>query len=359
MLLIDCYNLLHTPMPQPLAGLDEARLVALLAADRGKAACIVCDGVEKPHAPASLSVEGVELVYAGAGRSADDVIIEMIDADSAPRQLVVVSNDRQIQRAATRRRAKAMTCERFIGTLAKRASRHDRPTRQSTSAKPTPSGDTNYWLQQFGFTPNQKPAQPNACGLASPPTILWQRLPAAPSGTGLDTAQLISAPTGHDLRGVALFVHNHQPVRLDYHIHCDTDWHTQHAAVRGYIGPQPIDLAITRLKHRWSLNNTPLPQLDHCSDLDLAFTPATNLIALRRLSLSSTTPRGTSLAAWLQWPSLELTPLEQRYRRVGEAYRYDVPSLNYTATLRVNAAGFVTHYADQWEAIAFCREERQ
>lgn len=145
MLLIDCYNLLHTTMPEPLAGLDEARLVELVAAGPWQRAMIVCDGVPKPHAPVSLSQGEVELVYAGSTRSADDVIRDAIDCDSAPRRLIVVSNDRQIQKAAVRRRAQALSCEAFIGLLARLAV--STPAPRST---PLPT-DADYWLREFGI----------------------------------------------------------------------------------------------------------------------------------------------------------------------------------------------------------------
>lgn len=151
MLIVDCYNLLHTAMPEPLAGLDEAGLVRLIAAGRYGGATIVCDGTPKPHAPQSLSVEGVELVYAGPGRSADDVIIAMIDQASAPRRVSVVTNDHAIRRAAARRRARPVTCQAFIGQLSRLAMRRASsppPAADKTHRLPT---STDYWLEEFGL----------------------------------------------------------------------------------------------------------------------------------------------------------------------------------------------------------------
>ena len=41
----------------------------------------------------------------------------------------------------------------------------------------------------------------------------------------------------------------------------------------------------------WKLNDVPVPELAHCVDLDLGFTPATNLMQLRRLQPDSTARR--------------------------------------------------------------------
>jgi hypothetical protein len=50
-------------------------------------------------------------------------------------------------------------------------------------------------------------------------------------------------------------------------------------------------------------------------------------------------------AAWLRFPSFQLEPLEQLYRRTGETtYRYESAGGRFTADLEVNEAGLVTHY---------------
>jgi predicted RNA-binding protein with PIN domain len=149
-LLIDGYNLLHTTMPSHLAGLDEAGLCGLLARSRWRGgAVVVCDGMPKPGLAAVSPVASVELVYSGVGRSADEHIIALIEAHSAPRRLAVVSNDREIQKAARRRRCRVLTCERMIGELAILAA--------ASGSRPPEGGiggGTDYWLRQFGLDGN-------------------------------------------------------------------------------------------------------------------------------------------------------------------------------------------------------------
>lgn len=149
-LLIDCYNVLHTTMPSSLAGLDEAGLCRAL--DRsgfaGDRIAVVCDGRVKPQGPEVSPVAGIELIYSGTGRTADQVIIDLIDRDTAPRRLIVVSSDREIQKAARRRRAKVLSSSQFIGVLARPGSEADR------SARPTVSlgaDQVEAWLEEFGL----------------------------------------------------------------------------------------------------------------------------------------------------------------------------------------------------------------
>lgn len=149
-LVIDTYNLLHATMPPSLAGLDEMGLCRLLARSEfaGQRMVMVCDGRPKPHAPAG-TFDGVEVVYSGSDRTADDVIMELIERDTAPRRLVVVSSDRAIQAAARRRRAYAFSADAFIRLLM-----HSRPTTSSAPARPTEpltEEQVEHWLREFGI----------------------------------------------------------------------------------------------------------------------------------------------------------------------------------------------------------------
>src|SRR6185295_168660 len=83
--------------------------------------------------------------------------------------------------------------------------------------------------------------------------------------------------------------------------------------------------------------------------LDLNFSPATNLLPIRRLNLDIG-QQAEVKAAWLRFPSFELQPLSQVYERLGAfKYRYSSNGGQFTAELTVNHAGFVTNYPQLWE----------
>jgi len=154
-LFIDCYNLLHAPMPPSLAGLDEDALCRVLASSpwAGDRMVVVCDGMAKPGVPSS-PVASVELIYSGTQRSADDVIIDMVDANSAPRRVYVVTNDREIQKAVKRRRAQVISTGAFIRALAASrpaSAKIDSVTRHRPAL---PEGEVNQWLKEFGIDAN-------------------------------------------------------------------------------------------------------------------------------------------------------------------------------------------------------------
>ena len=111
---------------------------------------------------------------------------------------------------------------------------------------------------------------------------------------------------------------------------------------------QDLALRLTCDKGQWTLNGVPQPHLHGCEDVDFAFTPATNLMPLRRLPDIG---RMTVRAAWLRSPDLPLEPLDQTYTRArGGLVHYTAAQTGYQTQLKVNEHGFVTLYPDLWEA---------
>jgi len=178
--------------------------------------------------------------------------------------------------------------------------------------------------------------------------ILWQRLDLP----GHEAAQLVETDAGHRLAGTAVFVHDAQPCRLDYVVTCDVRWRTVAARVSGWVGGTGVDVAIAvDPQGRWWLNERECAVVAGCFDVDLNFSPSTNLLPIRRLSL----PIGEAAdvrAAWLRFPSFALEPFDQTYRRRGPAaYRYE-SATGFSADLDVDDVGFVLRYGDVWRAEA-------
>jgi uncharacterized protein len=177
-------------------------------------------------------------------------------------------------------------------------------------------------------------------------SILWRRLDVP----GHDACALRRVASGWRLDGTALFALDAHPCHLTYEVECDVDWCARSALVHGWIGGRYIDIAIlSRPGKQWELGGTEQVAVAGCIDVDLSFTPATNLFAIRRLALD-VGENALAPAAWLRFPELQLERLEQRYERVTEdTYDYRAPSVDYAETLRVSTTGFVTHYPALWE----------
>jgi hypothetical protein len=180
-------------------------------------------------------------------------------------------------------------------------------------------------------------------------SILWRRL----DRPGHESARLSPRGDGWEMAGAAVFAHEGVAVRLDYVIECDARWRTTSARVLGWVGAKPVRLELAAdPAAKWQLNGVPCPAVAGCLDLDLGFSPSTNLLPIRRLAL----PVGGAAAvraAWLGFPSLRLEPLDQRYERLGPTtYRYESRGGDFRRDLEVNREGWVTGYPGFWEAEA-------
>ena len=176
------------------------------------------------------------------------------------------------------------------------------------------------------------------------PGILWRTL----SAPGHETAKIYGDESeGWTIDGASIFLHEGEPVRLDYLIECDADWNTTFATVDGWVGDEIVEVEITVDDGAWTMNGERIPGLDGCTDIDLNFSPVTNTLPIRRLNLKVGETRSVK-AAWLRFPSFQLELLEQTYTRIDEStVRYETVT-GFAATLTVNEDGLVTNYPDGW-----------
>lgn len=182
--------------------------------------------------------------------------------------------------------------------------------------------------------------------MSPPHNILWRWM----DRPGHEAARLERAGGEWHLRGTSVLVHEGQPCRLDYRVVCDAEWRTRGTSVSGWIGADRVTAEIMAAAGRWTLNGEQVPEVAGAIDVDLNFSPSTNLLPIRRLKLA-VGEEARVLAAWLRFPGFELEPLEQVYRRTGErTYRYSSADGTFVRDLEVDAVGFVTRYPGFWEA---------
>ena len=180
-------------------------------------------------------------------------------------------------------------------------------------------------------------------------SILWRSV----YFPGHEACQLFPLNSHWHLTGTAVFSHQQQPCRLDYLIVCDSSWNTRSGTVAGRLGNTAVIVELTvDVDHRWRLNGAARPEAAGCIDLDLNFSPSTNLLPIRRLGLAIGQAAEVR-AAWLRFPAFELEPLPQLYRRLDEStYHYESGGGQFVADLQVNPAGFITNYPGIWQAEA-------
>jgi hypothetical protein len=177
--------------------------------------------------------------------------------------------------------------------------------------------------------------------------ILWRRLDLP----GHEAAALRPIHDGWRLSGVAVLVESNRPCRLEYAITCDAEWQTLRCVVSGFVGAVPVALDLVRaVSGAWRSNGALVRELEGCDDVDLGFSPSTNLLPIRRLRLAV----GASApvrAAWVRFPELTTEVLEQTYTRLApDRYLYESAGGTFRRELTVDATGLVLDYPGLWIA---------
>ncbi|WP_185960683.1 putative glycolipid-binding domain-containing protein [Aliidiomarina halalkaliphila] len=178
-------------------------------------------------------------------------------------------------------------------------------------------------------------------------SIIWRML----EDQGLEFANLGVREDGWELSGTAVLMHEGSPSKIEYLVICDSSWSTRSVSVCGMIGGErfAIDLEVDS-DQEWRRNGVAQPAVSGCLDVDLGFSPSTNILPIRRLALD-VGEESEVRVAWLQFPSFELKELTQIYRREGDKiYRYESGGGAFISTLAVNNVGFVIDYPGLWRA---------
>lgn len=154
-LIIDGYNLLHASgvfgASRGPDGFEQSRralldmLADLLGAEASNTV-VVFDAARAPDGlPGRSTHRGIRVWFAREYPDADSLIEELVEGATSP-HLMVVSNDRRLQAAARRRRAKAVSCADWLAEA--RAARRGPRAGDTKPPEPGPEG-AEYWKRYF------------------------------------------------------------------------------------------------------------------------------------------------------------------------------------------------------------------
>jgi uncharacterized protein len=179
--------------------------------------------------------------------------------------------------------------------------------------------------------------------------ILWRRLDMP----GHDAATIKPIADGWRIAGVAIVVESARPCLIEYDVVCDARWVTRHCLLRGFVGAVPIALDVRRaVSGAWTVDGADAPGLEGCMDVDLGFTPSTNLLPIRRLELA-VGQWAVVRAAWIRFPEFTTEVLDQVYtRRAADRYLYESGDGAFRRELTSDPFGCVVDYPGLWRAEA-------
>jgi hypothetical protein len=186
----------------------------------------------------------------------------------------------------------------------------------------------------------------------------WRRLDVP----GREEARIKQTTEGWRLTGQLKVDDAGVRARLNYVIECERDWRTRRTIVAGSAAGAQIRFEFAADgTGNWMLNGAPLPMVDGALDIDFGFTPATNLLPIRRLDLA-VGARADVRTAWVRFPELRVEALEQSYSREAECvFRYEalVDGEPFQARLSTDEFGRVLLYEGLWEAEIASPEDLQ
>ena len=165
---------------------------------------------------------------------------------------------------------------------------------------------------------------------------------------------LHSSNEERQLRGLCVLPIADRPGHIEYCVNVDRRWATTsaHIRYRSYGRDAAIDVAVRDAA--WTIDGEHRADVDGCLDIDLGWTPSTNLLPIRRLGLA-VGDSATIDTAWLRFPELTFERSTQTYTRT-EPYAWRYQSGPYDFHIDVNEIGLVTRYGtDLWHAISPAR----
>jgi len=179
--------------------------------------------------------------------------------------------------------------------------------------------------------------------------VVWKNLLL----NGTDCCGLWHTREGWLLKGTVVGVLKEQrPMLASYEIYCDENWLTHRMQVERTVGNDVKTLTLSvESRGLWRSSGQELREIRGIDDVDLAVTPATNTLPIRRLNLQVGSS-ASIIAAWVKFPDLTVEPLSQRYTRLSkDTFRYE-SNTGFSAEIVVDDLGLVIAYPDGWERIA-------
>ncbi|MFM0737619.1 putative glycolipid-binding domain-containing protein [Paraburkholderia xenovorans] len=142
---------------------------------------------------------------------------------------------------------------------------------------------------------------------------------------------------------------------LHYAVRVDAQWRTTYAWLK-IVGGGELELYGDGNGHWSDGHGVVLDAIEGCVDIDIAATPFTNTLPIRRLQLAEGERRPISVA-YISTPDLQVTRVEQAYSclALNREYRYEGIFRDFTADMQVDQDGLVIDYPTLFRRLPLAR----
>ncbi len=187
--------------------------------------------------------------------------------------------------------------------------------------------------------------------------VIW----SYPAGPGMEHMRLSREGDGYLADGLYLGRgESGAPYRLRYVVELDKDWGMRSlkaTLLQGETGgPTEIALTIDNSGDWRDADGGIVADLGGCHEADIAATPFTNTLPIRRLALSAGESAEISVA-YIEAPDLRVHPVRQRYTCIrpygpaGGLYKYEALFRTMSGDLSVDSDGLVIDYSGHFERV--------
>lgn len=172
--------------------------------------------------------------------------------------------------------------------------------------------------------------------------VAWER---ADEGRGHSMARMEELPDGWLFHGTEVLIEPATTLSYGFRILLDTEGQTREVDVASVSAAGEVRLSLrVDDERRWWRNGEHDPELDGCLDVDVAATPLTNTFPIRRYEALAVGESVTTAIAWVDVPSLEVSRVDQTYRRLErDRWHYGDPTHG-GFDLTVDGDGLVVDY---------------
>lgn len=182
--------------------------------------------------------------------------------------------------------------------------------------------------------------------------ILW----STQADTGLEHCYLRHSAAEIVADGLVIGVEEGVAFRIRYQVCCDLGWQVRKVVVTALTETeQTIHFVADGLGNWTTAAGQPIAELTGCLDVDIAVTPFTNTLPIRRLNLRAG-ESATINVVYIAVPALQVTVAPQRYTclatsSAGGTYQFESLDSSFAAVLSVDAEGLVEEYPQLFKRI--------
>ena len=165
-------------------------------------------------------------------------------------------------------------------------------------------------------------------------------------GTGLEHLTVAPEAGGIVARGVVIGDRGARSYGVDYTVACDAGWRVRELDL-GTTDGMALSLRSDGEGGWTNHDGRPLPEFDGCLDVDLAGSPFTNTLPVRRVDWAAQGPEPLPLSV-LYVPFETFVPVRDRQiytcLEPGRRFRYEAADRSFAADLAVDEDGLVGDY---------------